>query len=223
MRTTDGARPRALGLLAAVAGTAALGVAVLAAAGAHVCHHHVLAHAHAALAGGISGVALPVPDPEDAEGLCPILVYAAGLAAGLCLLALLALVRACSRNTALLAATARLVAAQRLAPLAAAVGLAGAVPLGAILALDGGLGGAPAVAAFAALVAGALLTALALAGAAQVVLALAERLVVALTAVLRLLSPGADTRWAIVADPLLVPAGVGLARRRPSRAPPVRR
>jgi hypothetical protein len=209
MRTTNGARPLALGLLAAVAGAAALGVAVLAAAGAHVCHHEVLGHSHAALA------------PEGAEGLCPILVFAAGLAAGLCLLALLALAHVRSRNPAVLTATARLVAAQGLGPLAAAVGLAGVAPLAAILALDGGLAGTPALVAFAALVAGALLTALALAGTARLVLALAERLVVVLAAVLRLLAPGGAAAWATVADPLLVPAGVSLARRRPSRAPPV--
>jgi hypothetical protein len=221
MRTTNGARPLALGLLAAVAGAAALGVAVLAAAGAHVCHHEVLGHTHAALAGGVSGLGLAASDPEGAEGLCPILVFAAGLAAGLCLLALLALAHVRSRNPAVLRAAARLVAAQRLAPLTAAVGLAGAAPLGAILALDGGLSGVPAFVALGALVAGALLTALALAGAARLVLALAERLVVVLTAVLRVLAPGAGAAWATAADPLLVPAGVQLARRRPSRAPPV--
>ena len=219
MRTTKEARARALGLLAAVAGTAALGIAVLAAAGAHVCHHTVLAHAHPALAGGITGVALSAPDP-DAEGLCPILVYAAGLAAGLCLLIVLAVVRARSRHPALLTAAVRLLAAQRLGPLTAAVGLAGLLPLAAILALDGGVGGTPALVALAALVAGALLSSLALESAARAVLAVAERLVVVLAAVLRLLAPRGATAWARLSDPLLVPSGVLLARHRPSRAPP---
>ncbi|HEV3087576.1 MAG TPA: hypothetical protein VGX96_10170 [Candidatus Elarobacter sp.] len=221
MRMTDGARPLALGLLAAVAGTAALGVAVLAAAGAHVCHHHVLAHAPALM----TGMPMPAADAEAAEGLCPVLIYAAALAAGLCLLSLLALARARAKNPAILATLARLVAAQRLAPLTAAVGLAGALPLTAILALDGGLtalSGLPALAALAALIAGALLTALGLAGAARTVVALTERLVVALAAVLRLLAPGADAPWALVPESVLVAAGARLARRRPSRAPPVR-
>src|ERR1700681_4556727 len=221
MRTTKGARPRALGLLAAVAGTAALGIAVLAAAGAHVCHHAVLAHAHPALAGGISGLGPHAPDPEEAEGLCPILVYAAGLAAGLCLLIVLAVVRARSRHPALLTAAVRLLAAQRLGPLTAAGGLARLLPLAAILALDGGVGGTPALVALAALVAGALLSSLALESAARAVLAVAERLVVVLAAVLRLLAPRGATAWARLSDPLLVPSGVRLARHRPSRAPPV--
>ncbi len=222
MRTTKRARPLALGLLAAVSGTAALVVAVLAAAGAHVCHHHVLAHAPT-LAGGLTGMAMPVSHPDADEGLCPVLTYAAGLAAALCLLALLALLRARARNPAVLTALARLVAGQRLAPLTAAVGLAGAIPLLAILALDGGMSGVPALAGLAGLLAGALLTALGLAAAARAVISFAERLVVALAAVFSFLARGAETPWALRGDSLFVPAGVRLARRRPSRAPPVRR
>lgn len=45
----------------------------------------------------------------------------------------------------------------------------------------------------------------------------------ALAAAFRLLVPGADARWLAVRGPVLVPAGVRLARRRPSRAPPVLR
>ena len=46
---------------------------------------------------------------------------------------------------------------------------------------------------------------------------------VALAAAFRLLVPGADAPWFAAHRPLLVPAGVRLARRRPSRAPPVLR
>ena len=56
------------------------------------------------------------------------------------------------------------------------------------------------------------------------VAALAARPVAAaLAAAFRLLVPGADARWLAVRGPVLVPAGVRLARRRPSRAPPVLR
>ena len=225
MRTLDGARPIALGLLAAVAGGAALGIAVLAAAGAHVCHRHVaLAHVHA-LATGMHG-AMPIPGaeaPDADEGLCPVLVYAAAVAAGLYLLALAGLIGLRAKLPSALTAAARMVAGFRLAPLTAALGLAGAVPLAAILALDGGLAGLPALAAVGALVAGAFLSALALAGAARLVLALARRLVFALIAVLRLLAPGGERTWAGLRQPVFAVAAARLARRRPSRAPPVLR
>jgi hypothetical protein len=225
MRTSDGARPFALGLLAAVAGCAALGIAVLAAAGAHVCHHHVaVAHVHALATGMHGAMTMPAAEADEAaEGLCPVLVYAAAVAAGLCLLALVGLIGMRATLPAALAAAAGMVAAQRLAPLTAALGLAGAVPLAAILALDGGLAGLPALAAVAALVAGAFLSALALAGAARLVLTLARRLVVALIAVLRLLAPGAERPWFDLRRPVLAAAGGRFARRRPSRAPPVLR
>jgi hypothetical protein len=203
MRNRDRARRAAPALFAALAGSAALAIAVLAATGAHVCHH--------AEAGGAG------------EGLCPTLIFAAALASGLCLLSLAAFVRVRSQDPGVLTATARLVAGARLGPLTAAVGIAGALPLVAILAMDGGLSGVPALAALAALAGGALLTALGLVAAARLVLAFAERLVVAALAALRLFDPGGEARWALVPDPPFVPAGVRLARRRPSRAPPVRR
>jgi hypothetical protein len=53
-------------------------------------------------------------------------------------------------------------------------------------------------------------------------LASAGRLIAALVAVFRLLVPGADTPWAPRRSLVPIPAGVRLARRRPSRAPPVR-
>ncbi len=55
-----------------------------------------------------------------------------------------------------------------------------------------------------------------------VLLASAGRLVAALVAAFRLLVPGADAPWAPRRTLVLVPAGVRLARRRSSRAPPVR-
>ncbi len=53
-------------------------------------------------------------------------------------------------------------------------------------------------------------------------LASAGRLVAALVAAFRLLAPGAGTPWAPRSVLVPVSAGVRLARRRPSRAPPLR-
>ncbi|MBV8367695.1 MAG: hypothetical protein JO036_02010 [Candidatus Eremiobacteraeota bacterium] len=221
MRKQDRARRAAPALFAALAGSAALAIAVLAATGAHVCHHAV-SSGPAMIAGRMTGMGLPQAG-QAGEGLCPVLIFAAALAAGLALLSLLAFVRLRAQEPAVLTAVARLVAGQRLAPLTACVGLAGALPLLAILSLDGGLAGIPALAALAALTGGALLSALGLAAAARLVLALAERLVIAVFAALRLFARGGEAPWKLVPDPLFVPAGVRLARRRPSRAPPVRR
>jgi hypothetical protein len=55
-----------------------------------------------------------------------------------------------------------------------------------------------------------------------VLLASAGRLVAAALAAFRLLVPGADTPWAPRRALVPVPAGVRLAHRRPSRAPPAR-
>lgn len=46
---------------------------------------------------------------------------------------------------------------------------------------------------------------------------------VALAAAFRLLVPGADAPWAPARATVLVPSGVRLVRRRPARAPPLRR
>jgi hypothetical protein len=54
-----------------------------------------------------------------------------------------------------------------------------------------------------------------------VLLASAGRLVAALAAAFRLLVPGADAPWAPRRTLVPIPAGARLARRRPSRAPPV--
>jgi hypothetical protein len=226
MRTTGSARFAALSVLAAVAGAAALALAALAHAGFHVCAHHLAqAHAHAPAMPGIAmhGVAMHEPaelalDPD--EGICPVVLYAAFVAGALFLVALVTLLASRASAPAALVAAARLVSGVRLAPLTALMGAAGAVPLAAILLGEGVPSGLPAAGAVAALVAGAFLAALALAGCARVVLSFARRLAVALAAAFRLLVPGADAPWIAHRVPVLVPVGVRLARRRPSRAPP---
>jgi hypothetical protein len=140
MRTTDRAHSSALALVAAATATVAAGGAALARAGAALCGHRVLAHHHDAAAMATGG---PMPAAGPADGVCPILFFAAALAASLCLAAVL-----------LLAA----------GPVARA-----------------------------------------------------------LAAAFRLLVPGADSPWFVARDVVLVPARVRLARRRPSRAPPVLR
>jgi hypothetical protein len=221
MRTTGSARFAALAVLAAVAGAAALALAALAHAGFHVCAHRLAqAHAHAAM---MHGMAMHEPAAfavEPDEGLCPVVLYAAAVAGALFLLALVTLLASRATAPAALVAAARLVSGVRLAPLTALMGAAGAVPLVAILLGEGVPSGPPALAALAALGAGAFLAALALAAGARVVLSFARRLAVALAAAFRLLVPGADTPWTPRRAAVLVPVGVRLARRTPSRAPP---
>lgn len=220
MRTERRARFAALAVLAAVMGLAAAGLAVLAHAGFHVCSHHVtLLHDHPAV---MSGMAMPgtSASPDADAGICPVVLYAAAVAAALCLLALLALAGSRASAPAAVTAAARVVSRLRLAPLTAVLGLAGAVPLAAILASEGVPTGLPALGAFVALVIGAFLAALAVAAGARFVLSCARRLAVALAAAFRLLAPGADAPWLPRRAPVLAAAGVRLARRRPSRAPP---
>ena len=90
MRTPDRTRPSALVLFAAVAATAAAGVAALARTGAALCGHRVLAHHHDAAAMAMSG-AMTMPAAAPADGVCPILFYAAAFAASLCVAAVLLL------------------------------------------------------------------------------------------------------------------------------------
>jgi hypothetical protein len=52
--------------------------------------------------------------------------------------------------------------------------------------------------------------------------AVREAAAVALARAFRLLVPGADSPWALGCAPVLVAPGVRIARRRPSRAPPLR-
>ncbi|HEY0394603.1 MAG TPA: hypothetical protein VGD01_08910 [Candidatus Elarobacter sp.] len=222
MRTTGSARFAALSVLAAVAGAAALGLAALAHAGFHVCAHHVAqadAHVHA-LAGRAMAHGAPPPLAGEETGLCPVVLYAAAVAAALSLLALVSLLASRASAPAALVAAAGLVSRVRLGPLTGLLGALGIVPLAAIVLSEGVPSGLPAAGALAALVAGAFLGAVALAGCARVVLAFARRLAVAIAAAFRLLVPGADAPWTPHCAPGLVPAGVRLARRRPSRAPP---
>jgi hypothetical protein len=88
--------------------------------------------------------------------------------------------------------------------------------------MDGGFEGLVPLVGAVLLVAAAALSAFALVGLSRAILAFARRLVIALVSAFRLLLPGADTPWVGFHDPLLIPAGVRLARRRPSRAPPLR-
>lgn len=219
MRTPDPAPSSALALLAAAAATAAVGVAALARAGAALCGHRVLVHHHAP---GMAMAAVPTA-AVPADGICPILLYAAAVAGALCVLAVVVLLASRAGAPAVLAAAARWVAGLQFGPLTAVIGLAGAAPLAAILASEGGVTGLSAAGALAALVAGAFAGALALAGAARVVLAFARRLAVALAAAFRLLVPGGGALRFVGWEPLPSAAGMRLARRRPSRAPPVLR
>ena len=219
MRTPDRARQGALVLLAAVAATAAVGIAALARTGAALCGHRVLVHHHDP-AMVMPGIAAAAP---AAGGMCPILLYGAAVAAVLCGLAVTVMVSSRGGAPAMAVVAARWIAAVPSGPLAAAIALAGAAPLFAILATEGGLAGLPALGALAALLAGALAAALALMTAARVVLAFARRVAVAIAAAFRLLVPGDGARWAFFGDPLLAPASLRLARRRPSRAPPALR
>jgi hypothetical protein len=204
MRTLARARLAALAILAAVAGMAAVGLAALAEAGVHVCGHR-LASAH-----------------EPTVAICPTVLYASAVAAGLCLLALVVMTGSRAGAPAVLTAAARLVAGLRVGPLTGLIGCAGAVPVLAILASEGVPDGPVALLVLAALIVGAFLTALSLAGTARFVLAMAEGLVVALARAFRLLVPGADTPCAPHHGPILVGSGIRLAYRRPSRAPPLR-
>ncbi|HZW52959.1 MAG TPA: hypothetical protein VFF00_02930 [Candidatus Elarobacter sp.] len=219
MGTQERAGFAALAVLAAITGMAAAGLAVLAHAGFHVCSHHVaLLHgAHPAMSGmAMPGTVEPVPD----AGVCPVVLYAALVAAALSVLALIALAGSRAAAPAALLAAARVVSGLRVMPLTGVLGLVGTVPLVAILAGEGVATGLPALGAFAALLIGAFLAALALAAAARVVLSFARRLAVALAAAFKLLVPGADRPWTPRRAPVLAAAGVRLARRRPSRAPP---
>jgi hypothetical protein len=225
MPPLDRARFTAFSILAAVAGLAAVGVAMLARAG--ICLHRLgwLGSDDHAMMPGMPGMAMPGMSADGSMppgAICPAMLYASAVAAVLCLFALLSLIAMRPRASAVAIAAARIVLALRLGPLTALLCLGGAVPLTLATAMDGMLiGPAPLVGGLLLFVAAAL-GALALIGIARTVMAFACRLAVALATVFRLLLPGANAPWAPWHEPLLVSAGVGIARRRPSRAPPVR-
>jgi hypothetical protein len=224
MRTSTRARTIALALLAAVAGSASVGVAALARAG--FCLHRLSlfglhpTDGHADL--GAPTSALGAAFEMHAGAPCPILVGIAIFGALCYLIAVAALVslRPSIREFAL--TSARVVSGARLAPLTAIIALLGAVPVGVCVVADGmptaaGLGVAAVFLSAAALVSAAVLIA-----ASHFVIACARRFVDAFLATLRMPVPRSDgplrTRRALAP----VGAGVLVARRRPSRAPPVR-
>jgi len=219
MRKLDQTRAAAWAVLAAVAGTASAGIAALARAG--VCLHQLgLFGRHPVAMDGMAMGAMTM-DPS-VGGPCPILLWTAAGAGALCLAALIAILVVRPRAADLAVASAKLVLGLRLAPTAALLAVAGAIPLAVALAFDGATGGiAPYVAAVA-LAVSALLGAGALSGIARIILACARRIVVALLAAPRWLRPDSDVPW--LSRPALVPipSGTRLARRRPSRAPPIR-
>lgn len=175
-----------------------MALALLALAGAHLCHH------------------------ASAEPVCPTVVFGAALAAGLCAFAVVVLAGSRSGAPAVLVQAARWVAAMRLGPLTALVGCAGALPLVLLMANDGAPEPPFALFAFTTLVCGALLCAAGLLAAARFAMALAERIVLVFVAAFRLAASRADVRWS--RRYALVPLGIGrhVARRGPSRAPPLR-
>jgi len=220
MRIRDRARFVALTVLAAVAGLASVGIAALAHNG--VCVHR-LAESKLAAASmpGMVMDGMPMPDAVM-SGPCPILIGAALVAGAFCVLALIALAVARPSGADVAVTSARLLLGMRFAPLAALLCAAGALPLALAIAVDGNFSGAAPLLAAAILVAGAAAAALALLGVARLIMAFARRLIDALAAAFRLLVPGADSPWLLHRTPLPVPAGVRLARRRSSRAPPLR-
>jgi hypothetical protein len=216
MTQPDRLRFMAFAILSAVAGTVAVGIAALARAG--LCIHRLgwFGDADQGMPGMAAGGTMP------AETMCPALVYASLVAAILCLFALFSLIAMRPCASVLAVTAARIIVALRVGPLTALLCLAGGVPLTFALAVDGHVASsAPLIGAPLLLVAAAL-SALALVGSARIVLAIARRLAVTIIAAFQLLSPNAHRPWIALRAPFLVPAGVRLARRRPSRAPPLR-
>lgn len=218
MRKSGRARLAALTVLAAVAGTASVGIAALVREG--VCLHRLGLLGLHAPAEPMAGMSMPGMAMGASPAPCPILLGAAAIAAALYLVALGAIVVLRPRAADLAFASARLVLSCRSAPIAVALAAIGAVPLGAALMMDGAGGAAPYVAAIFLVVCAALCAGV-LTASAKLVLSFARRLVIRLLAAARLIS---DARGPLPARPMLVPvpAGVHLVWRRPSRAPPLR-
>jgi hypothetical protein len=226
MTYTDRARFGALSVLAAVAGLVAVGVAALARAG--ICLHRLGwlgADAQQAMP-PMAGMTMPGmamgDGPMPPDMMCPVLLWASLVAGILCLFALISLLAMRPRAAAVALVAARFVTALRVGPLTALLCLIGSVPLTAATAMDGGFVGLGPLVGAVLLVAAAGLSAFALVGVSRVVLSFACRLVGALIASFRLLDPTGDPATFGVREPLLAPAGVQLARGRPSRAPPLR-
>lgn len=230
MRTLARARIIALALLAAVAGSASVGVAALARAG--LCIHRLgIFGLHAVPASqpmggmvmpmsGMSEIWMGHPSP-DGPIPCPILVGIAAFGALCYVVAVIALFVLRPSVRELTLSSARLVGAARLGPLAGMLALAGAIPVGAMIVADGMPAPAEIAVAGIFLVAAALLAAGILLALARIVLVFARRIVVALLSTLRL-DALAPRTLRLHLRPALVPAGVLIARRRPSRAPPIR-
>jgi hypothetical protein len=230
MRPSDRARAIGLALLAAISGSASVGIAALARAG--FCVHrlglfglHPRADAMAMPGMDMSGMnasGMSMPGMAMSDGSpCPILMGVAAFGALSYIVALIALIVVRPSMRELAVTSARLVAGVRFAPLALILALVGAVPIGAMIVADGtpAAGGIAIASVF--LAAGAVVLAAVLAGAARVVLAFARRVVVAWLTVLRLLAADAAALL-LPRRRALVPVRIRAARRRPSRAPPVR-
>jgi hypothetical protein len=236
MSNTDRARFGALSVLAAVAGLVAVGVAALARAG--ICLHRLgwlgadAQQAMPPMAGmtppGMTPPGMTMPGMAMGDGpmppdmMCPVLLWASLVAGILCLFALISLFAMRPRAAAVALVAAHLVTTLRVGPLTALLCLIGSVPLTAATAMDGGFVGLGPLVGAVLLVAAAGLSACALVGVSRIVLSFARRLVGALIASFRLLAPGGAAAAFGIREPLLAPAGVQLARRRPSRAPPLR-
>ncbi len=219
VRKSDQTRLVALTVLAAVAGLASVGIAALARAG--ICLHALVGAPRAAPA--MSGMMMPgMTMPGGASGACPILLMATAIAAGFSMIAIVTIVLLRPSAGDVAVASARLIVRVRFSRLTALFGAAGALPLAAMLVSDGIAGGAtPFLAALFVAAAAASVAALLLAT-ARCILTFARRLVTALVAALRLLMLDANPPATFVQRRVRVAAGVILARRRPSRAPPLR-
>jgi len=225
MRPSDRARAIGLALLAAISGSATVGIAALARAG--FCVHrlglfglHPRADAMAMPGMDMSGMTMSGMTMSDGSP-CPILMGVAAFGALSYIVALIALIAVRPSLRELALTSARLVAGVRFAPLALILGVVGAVPIGAMIVADGtpAAGGIAIAAVF--LFVGAVALAAVLVGAARLVLAFARRVVVAWLTVLRLLAADAAALL-LPRRRALVPVRIRAARRRPSRAPPVR-
>lgn len=225
MRATKRAAVVAASVMAAVAGSAAVGIAALAREG--VCLHRLglfglHADPAAAPGGAMAGMAgMPMPAMAMAPGApCPIVTGAAMAAGLLYLAALVAIAIMRPRPAEIAFAAARLVLGVGFVPRTLTIAAIAAVPLGGAIVMDGT---STLTAATAAVFLGlcAALLALLAGTAARVTLAFACRLAGALLAPRWL--PPAGARAAFVPVPAAsIAAGVRLARRRPSRAPPLR-